>query len=211
MAVLIVPLSVLFFSLLIAQPSSSSAAENITPDSSNAEIEAELCRIDPNDENRPNNENDAAQCRRIIGENLQQCLNQPSDPDTEMTQQRRCKERIIENPRQFIDDRLRTEVARNFDGDCSEKNRSNRDEGPLHPDNCGIMAYIRIFTDGLTVLVGVVVTAMLVFGGIQYSSAGSNPQKVQAAKQHISQALLALVLWIFMATFLQWLIPGGVF
>jgi hypothetical protein len=101
--------------------------------------------------------------------------------------------------------------TRNIDADCSEENRPNSNKEALHPDNCAIMNYIRIITDGLTVLVGVVVTGMLVFGGIQYSAAGSNPQMVQAAKKHISQALLALAIWIFMAAFLQWLVPGGIF
>jgi hypothetical protein len=84
-------------------------------------------------------------------------------------------------------------------------------EDVLTPENCGIIAYIRLFTDALSVLVGIVVVMMIVIGGIQYSSAGNNPQAVAGAKKRISQALFALVAYIFMFAFLQWIVPGGVF
>lgn len=83
-------------------------------------------------------------------------------------------------------------------------------EGTLDPNNCGVIYYIKIFTDALSVLVGIVVVMMLVIGGIRYASAGSNPQAVASAKQHISNALLALVFYLFMFAFLQWIIPGGI-
>ena len=91
----------------------------------------------------------------------------------------------------------------NIEADC--------DGGDLSPENCGITSYIRLFTDALSVLVGIVVVMMIVIGGIQYSAAGANPQAVAAAKKRISQALIALVMYIFTFAFLQWLVPGGVF
>lgn len=93
-------------------------------------------------------------------------------------------------------------ITPSIDADCTD--------AVLTPDNCAIIGYIRIITDALSVLVGVVVVMMLVIGGIQYSSAGSNPQAVAAAKKRISQALFALLIYIFMAAFLQWLVPGGI-
>ncbi|MCA1807371.1 MAG: pilin [Actinobacteria bacterium] len=96
-----------------------------------------------------------------------------------------------------------------LDTDRTEENRQNPSEDAIHPDNCGITNYIRIFTNALSVLVGVVVIAMLVFGGIRYSSAGANPQAVASAKQHISNALLALAIYLFTFAFLQWIVPGG--
>lgn len=89
-----------------------------------------------------------------------------------------------------------------FEGTC---------EDSLDPDDCGITALIRQITDALLVLVGIVVVMMIIIGGIQYSAAGSNPQAVAAAKKKISQALFALVIYLFMGAFLQWLIPGGIF
>ncbi len=85
------------------------------------------------------------------------------------------------------------------------------EERPLNRENCGIINFIWIITDGLSVLVGIVVVMTLVIGGIEYSAAGSNPQAVMRAKKHISRALLALVAYVFMYAILQWLIPGGVF
>lgn len=88
------------------------------------------------------------------------------------------------------------------DADCSDS---------LDPEDCGIMRFIQVVTRALTALVGIVVVMMIVIGGIQYSSAGSNPQAVAAAKKKISQALLALAIYIFAAAFLEWLVPGGAF
>lgn len=85
--------------------------------------------------------------------------------------------------------------------DCSDS---------LDPSDCDLMRYIVLITDGLSVLVGIVVVMMLVIGGIRYASAGSNPQAVTSAKKHISNALFALVLYLFMFAFLQWIIPGGI-
>ncbi len=63
----------------------------------------------------------------------------------------------------------------------------------------------------LAIGVGVVVTGAIVLGGIQYSMSGEKPESVSAAKKRISNALLALLAFIFMYAFLQWLVPGGVF
>ncbi len=62
----------------------------------------------------------------------------------------------------------------------------------------------------LTYTIGIVVTAMIIIAGIQYTSAGSDPQKVSAAKSKINNAILALVTYIFFLGLLQWLWPGGV-
>jgi len=59
--------------------------------------------------------------------------------------------------------------------------------------------------------VGIVVVGLIVVGGFQYVTAGGNPQKIEAAKKRIIQAIIALVLFIFMYAILQWLIPGGLF
>lgn len=58
--------------------------------------------------------------------------------------------------------------------------------------------------------VGIVVVAMIMMGGIQYSLAGDNPQKVTDAKKRITNALIALLAFLFIFAFVQWLIPGGI-
>lgn len=88
---------------------------------------------------------------------------------------------------------------------------SNNCSGGMDSSSCGIVKYVVIFTNILAALVGVVVVLSIVIGGIQYMSSGSNPQQVAKAKSRIINALLALVIFLFMYGFLQWLIPGGLF
>lgn len=80
----------------------------------------------------------------------------------------------------------------------------------VDPNN-PIVKDINLVVNFLSIGVGVVVIAMIIIGGIQYSIAGDNPQAVSAAKQRIINALIALVAYLFIFSFLQWLIPGGVF
>jgi hypothetical protein len=77
--------------------------------------------------------------------------------------------------------------------------------------NNPIIKDINLIVNFLSIGVGVIVIAMIIIGGIQYSIAGDNPQAVTAAKQRITNALIALVAYLFVFAFLQWLIPGGIF
>jgi hypothetical protein len=62
----------------------------------------------------------------------------------------------------------------------------------------------------LSAIVGVVIVGSLIYAGIQYTLAGENAQAVGAAKQRIIKTLVALVSFISIFAFLQWIIPGGV-
>lgn len=88
--------------------------------------------------------------------------------------------------------------------------RKCRDD-TLTADNCWIVYYIVGFTRILSGLVGIVIVVMIAIGGIQYAAAGPDPSAVVAARKRIINALIALVLYIFMFAFLQWLVPGGIF
>ncbi len=59
--------------------------------------------------------------------------------------------------------------------------------------------------------VGVIVIIMVIIGGIQYTTAGSNPQAVSSAKKKIMNAIISLVAFLLLYSFMQWLVPGGVF
>lgn len=59
--------------------------------------------------------------------------------------------------------------------------------------------------------VGIVIVGLIIVGGIQYATSGGVPQRIQAARKRITNALVALFLFIFMWAILQWLIPGGIF
>lgn len=63
----------------------------------------------------------------------------------------------------------------------------------------------------LSAAVGVIVVAVIIFSGIQFSSSGGDPQAVASAKSHIQSAVVALIAFIFLWAFLNFLIPGGVF
>jgi len=74
-----------------------------------------------------------------------------------------------------------------------------------------IIRDLRVFVNALSGIVGVVVVAMIMVGGIQYSSARDNATAVSAARKRIANAVVALIIYFLIFAFLQWLIPGGVF
>lgn len=92
--------------------------------------------------------------------------------------------------------------------DCNED--SNGDGSKIDKEDCGITAYVVLATNILAGLVAVVVAGSIVYGGIQYSMAGSDPQKISSAKDRIRNALFALFVFIFSYSFLNYLVPGGI-
>lgn len=60
-------------------------------------------------------------------------------------------------------------------------------------------------------LVGIGLVISFIVAGIQYTTAGSNASQVSAAKTRIYVTVIAFFLYAFAFTFLQWLIPGGIF
>jgi uncharacterized membrane protein len=80
---------------------------------------------------------------------------------------------------------------------------------PLNSGNCKIVQYVVYAINGMSAIVGVVIVIMIIVGGMQYSAAQNDPQAVSAAKKKISNAVLALIIYIFMFAFLQWIVPGG--
>ncbi len=70
---------------------------------------------------------------------------------------------------------------------------------------------LQVAVNFLSAGVGIVVIGLIIVGGIQYSIAGDNPQATTAAKERITNALIALVAFLFIFAFIQWLIPGGLF
>ncbi len=95
------------------------------------------------------------------------------------------------------------------DADCTGKDAAGNDVG-INQETCGIVAYLIIFINVLSAVVGVVIVIMVAVGGIQYSTARDNPQAIAAAKGRIVNALLALVFYLMGFALLQWLVPGGI-
>ncbi|MBX4197636.1 hypothetical protein KW801_03735 [Candidatus Saccharibacteria bacterium] len=72
-----------------------------------------------------------------------------------------------------------------------------------------ITTYINDAIAFLSAGVGIIVIGTIILGGIQYSMAGDNPTATQAARQRITNGLIALFAFLFIFAFLQWLVPGG--
>lgn len=92
-------------------------------------------------------------------------------------------------------------------GDC----KADPDTGEtLNERNCGIVLWLNRFIRALSLLVGIVVTIMIIAGGIQYISAREDPNAVAKAKKQIFNAIIALVLYGLLYAFLDYFIPGGI-
>lgn len=90
-------------------------------------------------------------------------------------------------------------------------NNSQCESQDLEPnDDCLILKYLLNAINVLSALVGIVIVIMVAVGGLQYSASRDNPQATQAAKEKIRNAILALLAYMFMYAFLQYIIPGGV-
>lgn len=76
--------------------------------------------------------------------------------------------------------------------------------------NCIISTYINPVVAFLAAMAGVAVVISIVAGAIQYSSAGGDPGKVAAARARITKAVIALLAFIFLYAFINYLLPGGV-
>lgn len=75
--------------------------------------------------------------------------------------------------------------------------------------NNGIVKVINTFIALVAGVAGIVITGMIIAGGIQYSAAGGNQASVEKAKKRIGSAVLALLAFMFLGAFLEWLVPGG--
>ena len=70
--------------------------------------------------------------------------------------------------------------------------------------------YLTPFIKFLSASVGIIVVISIIIGAIQYSSAGGEAQKVAAARNRIKNAILALIVFLFLYAILQWVMPSGI-
>lgn len=76
---------------------------------------------------------------------------------------------------------------------------------------CKIVDLINSAINVLSGLAGIAISGAIIIAGIQYSTAGANPQAVSEARKRINQALIALIVLLLLYPFLQWVVPGGIF
>ncbi len=99
-----------------------------------------------------------------------------------------------------------TTSARTSTSDCQAPTAKQ-----LNKDNCEIINMVVLITNIMAGFAALVIVGTLIWGGILYSMAGADPNKVQAAKAKLMSGITALLLLIFGYSLLQWLTPGGLF
>lgn len=107
-----------------------------------------------------------------------------------------------------------------FAGETCGSTGNPNDEGgsgvPIAIDvDCGgdanpIYAYAKGIIKFLALGVGILVVGMIIFGGIAYASARGDSGQVEKAKMIILNAIIVLLLFIFMSAILNFIIPGGI-
>jgi hypothetical protein len=136
---------------------------------------------------------------------------QETDQNTESNGDHFCQEengRFVQQEEPCIAREIVTCQPGQADDPCSD---------PAVRDNCRdvscntlIRDYVEPGIRVLTGLMGLVVAISIVAAGIQYASSASDPGKVAAAKKRLTAAIIALISYLFMFAFLNWLLPGGV-
>lgn len=78
-------------------------------------------------------------------------------------------------------------------------------------DGCDIIdKFINPFIRVLSVLVGIAAAMGIIIGAIQVSTSAGDPQKAANGKNHIRNAIIAIVTYVLLFVVLNWLIPGGI-
>ncbi len=79
-------------------------------------------------------------------------------------------------------------------------------------NNCDLIAkYVNPAINLFSVLFGLIAVISIILGGISYTTSEGDPQKASKAKSRIMNTIIAVVAYIFLFAFLQFLVPGGAF
>jgi hypothetical protein len=79
-------------------------------------------------------------------------------------------------------------------------------------DDCDfIKKFINPAINTLSACFGIIAVISIILGGINYATSEGDPQKTSRAKNRIFNTIVAVVAYIFLYAFLQFLIPGGAF
>lgn len=78
-------------------------------------------------------------------------------------------------------------------------------------NNNPIVSMLKLAINVLTAAIGLIATVVIIWAGIEYASSGGDPGKAAQARKRIMNAVLALIMFIFLWALLQWLVPGSPF
>lgn len=110
----------------------------------------------------------------------------------------------------FASDPACKDVTPSNSDDELKNAKKNNNGGENTGMNCIVERYVNPFINLLAAAAGIAVVISIVMGAIQYSSAGGDPGKVSAARDRIRNAIIALLAFLFLYAFLNWLLPGGI-
>jgi hypothetical protein len=96
------------------------------------------------------------------------------------------------------------------DTDCQKKTCKVGEREALSTENCIIVEYLVTGINILSALAGMAIIASIMMAGYQYMTAKDNSGQVEAARKRILWAMIALGIFLFMYSVLNWLVPGGV-
>lgn len=126
-------------------------------------------------------------------------INAKTERDQEVQQENDAKDMDAEAKQQFTS---RNDSV-NCKGETPDKLKVCVQQNPV------IQQFTQII-NFLTIGVSVIITIVVIIGGMQYMTARNNPQAVTSAKKKIAAAIIAFAAYMILWAFLQYLIPGGV-
>ena len=80
----------------------------------------------------------------------------------------------------------------------------------LDTENCGIIAYTVLGINILSAVAGMAIVASIIIAGFQYMTAQDNSGQIEVSRKRIIWAMTALLVFVFMYAFLNFIVPGGV-
>jgi len=78
-------------------------------------------------------------------------------------------------------------------------------------ENTGIWSILLLVINIMTVGVGILAVAGIVYGSVLYTSAGGSPDQVKKARTVIVNVVVGILAYLLMFSVLNFIIPGGVF
>jgi hypothetical protein len=84
-------------------------------------------------------------------------------------------------------------------------------DGVVDINDNPIINILKGFAQFLAVGVGLAVVGGIIFGGFTYMTARADAGQTQKGEEIIRNAIIGLLLYIFMFALLNWVIPGGIF
>ena len=78
-------------------------------------------------------------------------------------------------------------------------------------DDTGVWGILLLVINIMTVGVGILAVAGIVYGSILYTSAGGSPDQVKKARTVIVNVVVGILAYLLMFSVLNFIIPGGVF